>query len=133
MPTPLLVAWVRFLEAQRHLQSLPRSALADGAEHVIADMFGGADGGTPAPALAEERPLSEADRKLFNIAVEKQHDGRSADALGTLSALVTRYPKNPMVRTFACNLALQTKASDALEQCSAAMEASARPTRGPRS
>jgi tetratricopeptide (TPR) repeat protein len=117
-------AWLT--EARAHLTSLPPSALARGVDEQIAAMFSSADGGTRMPAAgADPRPLAEADRKLFNIAVEKQRDGRAADAFGTLSSLLERYPKNPMVHTFACNLAIAARRADAAEWCTAAMEIAA--------
>lgn len=108
-------------EAGKHLTSLPPTVLARGAQERIAEMFGAADGGTPPPAV-EERPLSDADRQLFNIAVGKSREGRDADALATMLPLVKRYPTNGFVQTFACNLALRVKDGTAAERCKAALE-----------
>jgi hypothetical protein len=100
-------AW---LEAARvHLTSLTVSSLAPGVPEQIARIFDRGDAGT---AAVEVRPLSEVDRELFNRAVQKQNERRKEDALAMLLPLMQRYPRHPLVQTFACSLFAAVKPAD---------------------
>lgn len=48
------------------------------------------------------RPLSEADNKLLDLAVEKLNAGRAADALATARPLAERFPSDPRVMGVVC-------------------------------
>ncbi|MBL8949129.1 MAG: hypothetical protein JNK82_00030 [Myxococcaceae bacterium] len=79
------------------------------------------DGGTAGPARASvSAPLSETDRKLFQIAIDKQAEGRAADSLATALTVLKRNPKNAQLTSFVCAMSLNTKAADVLERCKTA-------------
>jgi predicted Zn-dependent protease len=57
-------------------------------------------------------PLSQTDRKLFQIAIDKQAAGRKDDALVTALPVLARNPQHPMLAQLVCAMSLETKRVD---------------------
>jgi predicted Zn-dependent protease len=75
--------------------------------------------GTAAPV---NRPLSDADLKLFNLAIEKVNAGHAADGLANARSLAERFPNDERVQSMRCWAAERAQASDMGELCRAACE-----------
>ncbi|MBK7861605.1 MAG: hypothetical protein IPJ65_23915 [Archangiaceae bacterium] len=97
---------------------MPLSAFAPNERETL---WSSADGGVAA-AEAKVTSLSETDRKLFQIAIDKQVAGRKDDALVTALQVQARNPSNPQLSSFICAMSLETKAVDpeTLKRCRAA-------------
>lgn len=109
-------AW---LEAAKTAQlAMPLSAFAPNEREAL---WSSADGGVAAAAVTAT-PLSETDRKLFQIAIDKQAAGRKDDALVTALQVQARNPSNPQLSSFICAMSLETKATDpeTVKRCRAA-------------
>lgn len=114
-------AWLT--EARAAHEALPASAFMPNERE---NLWSTPDGGTAAaqPLQASAAPLSETDRKLFQIAIDKQAAGRNDDALVTALQIHARNPAQPQLSSFVCAMSLRVKPADAEtpKRCSAAAQ-----------
>jgi len=116
-------------EARKAQLELPLTAFAPNERESLWET---ADGGSAAPAPpAPSTFLSETDRKLFQIAIEKQDAGRYGDALTTALPIAARNPAHPTLATFVCAMSVNTKAAETIQRCTVAAALSGDDARAP--
>lgn len=107
-------------EARTLQQELPASAFAPNEREAL---WAAPDGGAPAAsAVSSAAVLSETDRKLFQIAIDKQAAGRKDDALATALPILARNLSQPQLASFVCAVSLDARPKDpeTVKRCSSA-------------